>query len=177
MDVQQIEFSPADALVALREYKEHRGNYDKHDMEIERVYRAISRGKTVISARNAIQRAGRDEQGRPRLAISRADARAFRCSVERSGRARFFNWSTRWNIEAQLSSHDSYLDLTSVLPRIPPKYRPKNALYKYWILWEADWQAMPTDPYLLRRLGEDAWIVLAAWELTPVEVAVLRATQ
>jgi len=29
------------------------------------------------------------------------------------------------------------------------------------------------DPYLLRRFGGDAWLVVAAWDLTDVERAVM----
>jgi len=69
MNVQHIQFSPEDAAAALREYKQHRGSYDKADWEIERIYREIARGKTVMSALQAIRDGGLDEFGRslPRL--------------------------------------------------------------------------------------------------------------
>jgi hypothetical protein len=36
--------------------------------------------------------------------------------------------------------------------------------------------APPVDPMLLRRIGlADLWVVLAAWDLTPVEQAALAA--
>lgn len=42
------------------------------------------------------------------------------------------------------------------------------------ILWEAEWQAVPPkDPALLRHLGGDLYAVVAVWDLTELERAVL----
>jgi len=69
--------------------------------------------------------------------------------------------TTRWNHEA-------------AVPLIPVHLRPKAALSNYHILWEAEWtKRYPVDPYLLRRFGGDAWLVVAAWDLTDVERAVM----
>jgi hypothetical protein len=61
------------------------------------------------------------------------------------------------------------------LPLVPLPLRPKRALTNYHVLWEAEWRrAVPVDPLLLRRLGKgDLWLVVAQWDLTPVEVAAL----
>jgi hypothetical protein len=180
MNVQQIEFSKEQAHAALLQYKEHRGNYDKADWEIERIYRAIARGKIVISASQAIIAAGLDEQGRPRLAIARADAGAVECYAPQSSSYPLeFSGPrpSRWNFKVPMQT-PKYQRIMALLPRIPPQYRPEPSKLKdYWLLWEADWTSIPVDPYLLRRIGRDAWIVLAAWELTPVEIAVLRPAQ
>jgi hypothetical protein len=41
-------------------------------------------------------------------------------------------------------------------------------------LWEAEWRRVaPRDPYLLRHVGGDIWVVLAAWDLTEVERAAM----
>jgi hypothetical protein len=63
----------------------------------------------------------------------------------------------------------------AITPPIPPEERPKRGLPGYHILWEAVWKHLPpVDPMLLKRIGKtDFWIVLAAWELTDVERAVL----
>lgn len=172
--------SETEALTALRQYKEHRSTHDARDWEIERIYRAIAKGKTVISVNSAIQNAGLDEKGRPRLAICRADYllcvwSAWTDEFSFSGRAERLGRTfaeikvpypgARWQPSQQAS-----------VPRIPPQHRPATAeLGKYHILWEAEWQDIPKDPYLLRKIGKDAWVVLAAWDLTAVELAVLRA--
>jgi len=61
------------------------------------------------------------------------------------------------------------------VPLIPVHLRPRKAIDKYHVLWEADWNQYPVDPYLLRRFGADAWLVVAAWDLTPVERAVMSS--
>ena len=64
----------------------------------------------------------------------------------------------------------------AIVPNIPPALRPKRGLRLYTILWEAEWSAdptAPTDPALLRRLGGDLYILLATWDLTELERAVL----
>ena len=64
-------------------------------------------------------------------------------------------------------------DGLAIVPIVPLHLRPKFNLSNYSILWEADWTAVPHDPLLLRQLKGDLWIVLAAWDLTEVERAVL----
>ena len=60
------------------------------------------------------------------------------------------------------------------MPLIPVHLRPKRGLANYHILWEAEWtRTYPADPYLLRRFSGDAWLVVAAWDLTDVERAVM----
>ncbi len=71
---------------------------------------------------------------------------------------------------------------TAVVPLVPPRHLPAgraghttHTLDRYHILWEADWQRapQPRDPALLRHIGGDLWSVLAVWDLTPLEAAVL----
>lgn len=64
---------------------------------------------------------------------------------------------------------------TALVPTPPLNLRPKRGLANYHVLWEAEWtRIVPHDPLLLRRIGRsDMWVVVAAWELTPVERAAL----
>src|SRR5262245_18370130 len=180
MNVQPLKVDSVAAARALREYREHRSTYDKRDWEIERIYRAITKGKTVISARDAITGAGVDEKGRPKLAICQAHARS--CRFDGHGNEAVFGiapegWGrcTQGRIRIPWP-HVGYASGLALLPRIPPQHRPAaNDLSRYHLLWEADWRDVPHDPYLLRRIGRDAWVVVAAWALTDVEVSVLRA--
>lgn len=171
--------SKTDALKMLKEYREHRGSYDKLDWEIERIARQIAKGKTVISVASAIREAGLDEQGRPKLAICRADApNGVHCSHWGQGVFHFTARSStaRWIERIPILVPSKSVYVSSPLPRIPPQYRPaKRHLGRYWILWEANWTDVDPDPYLLRRIGKDAWVVVAAWDLTDLEVSVLRA--
>lgn len=68
------------------------------------------------------------------------------------------------------------------LPIIPPRFRPADALSKYCLLWEVapnGWTRTerpqpPSDPMLLRPLGQTGlYIVVAHWDLTPVERMIL----
>lgn len=182
MNVQPLAVERAAALAMLREYKAHRNAYDQRDWEIERIYRAIARGKTVISVNDAIVRGGLDSQGRPRLAIMRADQHQCICQTYRSDRVVFCSatgskaaewyFQIPWPNRTQRPMQGS----VALLPRIPPQHRPaQGTLPSYHLLWEANWSDLPDDPYLLRRIGKDAFVVVAAWELTEIELSVVRA--
>jgi hypothetical protein len=66
-----------------------------------------------------------------------------------------------------------------MVPHIPPGLRPAHHLRNYHILWEAEWHPVappaPRDPALLRRIAGDVFAVVAVWELTELERAVLGA--
>jgi hypothetical protein len=181
MDVQTLQVTPESATAALRQYKAHRDRYDRRDWEIERIYREIAKGRKVISAFESIRNAGVDERGRPRLALMRADQPSVICNywyerevVFRSddfSRARDRYITVPWPGRPRRETPSA----RALAPRIPPQYRPASSeLHKYHLLWEASWSDVPVDPILLKRLSRDAWIVLAAWDLTPVELAVMR---
>ncbi len=66
---------------------------------------------------------------------------------------------------------------------VPADKRPdKGQLHDWHILWEVDqWHdrsqtlTASRDPYLLKHVGGDLWAVLAEWDLTPLEMAILEA--
>jgi hypothetical protein len=83
-----------------------------------------------------------------------------------------------------------------VVPQVPPQHRPTRkvtgwgapgadgvALFDerqvevplagYHLLFEAHWSDVPVDPYLLRHVAGTVYSIVAEWDLTPVEVAVL----
>jgi hypothetical protein len=171
-----LNVSAQDASAALREYRVHRNTYDERDWEIEKIYRAIARGKKVISVVDSIVNAGADDAKRPKLAIARANATSCRCNRDRD-LVRFTpDASWRTTVRVPWPGMLNASSLRVIVPRIPPQHRPAaKSLAAYHILWEADWQEIPRDPMLLRRIGKDAWVVLAAWDLTDVEMNVLRA--
>jgi hypothetical protein len=184
MKVESLQMiDPAQAAELYRKYQEHRAYQKPHDAEIARIYREIARGRTVIRALESIRAAGLDAEGFPKLAICPAHMptcfwrpgsnvctfgpRSPR-SNQRSGIVRM-DWpglrTGLWEGEA-------------IVPLIPIHLRPKRGLQNYHILWEAEWaKRYPVDPYLLRRFGGDAWIVVAAWDLTDVERAVMSQVQ
>lgn len=62
----------------------------------------------------------------------------------------------------------------AMVPLVPLPLRPKHCLDNFFILWEASWHSVPTDPYLLRPLAGSLMEIVAEWELTPLEVAAVR---
>lgn len=180
MNVQPFNIKPEVAARALRTYKANRGVYDRYDWEIERIYRQISKGNKVISAFESIRAAGIDDLGRPRLALMRADQHMVICDAYNSSgvtfRASYMSRAKEWYfaIPWPNRSKTNTTHLTAQLPRIPPQHRPAKNIADYHLLWEADWSSVPRDPILLKRIALDAWIVLAAWDLTEVELSVMR---
>ncbi len=61
-----------------------------------------------------------------------------------------------------------------MVPLIPPALRPSTDFRNFHILWEAEWQRVaPKDPALLKHVGGHLYAVLATWDLTELERAVL----
>lgn len=67
--------------------------------------------------------------------------------------------------------------LRAMVPNVPPALRPAHSLSNYLTLFEVDkWERAPRppgDPALLKHVGGDLYAVLAVWDLTPLEQAVL----
>ena len=190
--VPPLAYDPAEARKLYYEYRNNRHYGTKADAEIRRALRAITRGEAVIRALDAIKQAGVNEEGLPKLAIARADHRfcwyksdyyscrfastesalvatrpaadlafdfpdgMFPPHPQREGRRRFEQWR-------------------AIAPPVPERYKPKANLSGYHLLWEAEWEpVMTADPLLIRRIGKaDLWVVVAAWDLSPIEREIL----
>lgn len=191
MDVTTIALDKAKARELYDEYKAHRHYSTPIDDEIRKTYKAISQGKVVIQALESIKQAGLGPDGLPKLAIGRADLAQVLFNGSTNGSAKMASsfqmglWR-RSDTPAQLSTcfewpagsfpfKETFRSKRAMLPLIPVHLRPRQALDAYHVLWEAEWQPIPPrDPYLLRRIGKaDLWMVVAAWDLTPVERAAL----
>lgn len=185
-----------DYLKARNMYQEYRDavkQYAKRDplgaskteeAQLSRACQAILRGEVVIDAAKAIADAGLNAEGLPALAIARADWEFVHCwnydgkvVFARNGRT----WSTRG--DRQTATHNVSVRLPmgqiagrAQVPMVPPRFLPKGALSGYRILFEAVWQRQPpVDPILLRHIGGPFYVVLAQWDLSTLEQAVLRA--
>lgn len=68
-------------------------------------------------------------------------------------------------------------NLRAMVPNVPPGLRPVAKLSNFATMFEVDkWERAPRppgDPALLKHLGGELWAVLAIWDLTPLEQAVL----
>ena len=189
METDQIVLDRLEARKLWRKYQEHRHWSEPIDQEIARTYRAIAQGRVVVKALSSIIRAGVNSDGYPKLAICRADAE--RCYLSYYGRGAARMASKPWVQDRETRCFIDFPEGTfprppetgrwarreAIVPLVPIDLRPKRGLANYHILWEAIWQNVPpVDPLLLRRVGPgDLWIVVAAWDLTEVEQAVLAA--
>lgn len=147
-------------------------------------YRELSRGRRILELGAAMRQAGLDELGRPRLAICRASAGY--CWFESLGsevswRDKQERWSLRSNSRRMVrlprgvfTGNVTGKTLRAIVPCVPPRFRPRGNLSGYRILWEAEWETVPVDPMLLKPLGGTLYAVLAHWDLTPLEQAVLQ---
>jgi hypothetical protein len=185
MQAKAIEMEPETAEEHYRAYLRDRHYDTPIDREVRRIYRALAKGQTVIRALESIVAAGVDDRGLPRLAIARADETRLRCRRLQDGAFRFV-WRRGLSSSRVFDFPPGSLPVVSewwrhthetIVPMIPLPLRPRRALQGYHILFEAEWtRAVPVDPYLLKRLGRgDTWLVVAAWDLTEVERAVLQS--
>jgi hypothetical protein len=170
MNVSTITMPKEKALAAYREYRAHART--AQDRAIMTGYRAIAKGRAIINPREAILKAGFDHLCRPLLAIARADSARQSYWVHSSGGR--FEGQPGWRFEMPIPKELTYKTYRAQVPLIPPGIRPGDTqLRHYWILWEADWEAAPVDPLLLKKLSGDLYVVLAAWDLTDLERAAM----
>jgi hypothetical protein len=185
VDVATISMPAAEARAKYDEYREalrDNPSVTREDRAILIGYRALAQGRAVVNLLDALRATGLDKESRPRLAFARADMARVYCRVYWSHGAVFSNrpdyrqYRGSWRTEVPsgvLPPVRSTVECQAMVPLIPAPLRPKGDLTKYHVLWEADWQAVPTDPMLLRHLTGRLYAVLAVWDLTPLERAVL----
>lgn len=198
MDLATLDITPEEATKRLADIEALiAAQRTVEDDAIAAGYRAAKRGLPVISLSQTMAQAGWFPNGLPRFAICRADAR--QCWVD------VRHWGNPWQVtfadrewdrgRAQVGAYRVSIDMPpptsatanpqrwarTIVPYIPAQYRPKRGrLGRFHVLWEVDrWTLTPPhDPVLVRHIRGDLWAVLAAWDLTDLERAVLagRAT-
>lgn len=199
MNLQPMTMEQDAAEAAFREYRAaFMADRNRVDGELMRGYKALKQGKQLIRLTETIRAGGVDEQGRPRLTIARADETFSRFERQRDG-SLILTTGPRWGIQFVRSADrrfafpagttpntipddglpfDDGSRWIADMPIIPPRLRPPHALTGYHILWEAEWRRdttrAPRDPALLKRIGGDLFAVLAVWDLTDLERAVLE---
>lgn len=152
-------------------------------------YSAIARGKRVIDINAVIHAGGYDTEHRPKLAIARADQKEIHFFYD-GARPTFSSWSNGSKKNPSRERHfvlPPRPDETSprwavlrdvharaMVPLVPADVRPDSHLRNFHILWEANWVAAPVDPILLRRIGGSFFAIIAQWDLTELERAVMN---
>lgn len=183
MNVQTITMPKEEALAAYREYRDI-VRPQPEDNAIMTSYKALAEGHAVIDIARAIQTAGLDEKGRPKLAIAQAHWRSayywpgnavlyFRNQEARRGRGSVARGQIPVAVDRSFLNALGSSTWTARVPLIPAKVRPQFKLENYHILWEAEWEEMPRDPLLLKHLAGSLYAVLAVWDLTEIERAVM----
>lgn len=188
MELSTLNVSKTQARAAVAEYRKAVGEHNRaEDRAVLRGYNAILRGRRLIELSKVIAAGGADENHRPRLAVFRADQPiCFMRATSRGAvsftvrqwprigeRSRSLNLDFTDDTLPRWGSTWDTVTGTAIVPSIPPRLRPLDAIENYHILWEADWKAAPVDPALIKHLGGDLWAVLAVWDLTYLERAVL----
>lgn len=197
MDLQPMLMERDAARRAFLEYRDaFRSQHAALDGELMRGYKALAEGSALIRLSETIRKGGADEMGRPRLAIARADEAAIGFERTRRGSLSFAPSRARGPAIRAADRRFTFPDGTlpemaeptapngwwgwgADVPPVPPRFRPTVSLANYHVLWEAVWRRMRTraalDPALLRHIGGDLYVVLATWDLTPLEQAVLES--
>lgn len=194
-----LEYKRSVEETAAREVSDYETRASKRRAELEEIdkslmhgYRLLSTHKRVVILADVLRQGGMDDRGRPKLAVARADERRIEVFINTNGTVNY-NPVTQWQkgenrarennpdssrrifeFDELLPRHASAVSAQSDVPFIPPKIRPAT-LDRYAILWEATWRSVPVDPALLRPLGQGMYAIVATWDLTPLEAAVLGA--
>lgn len=169
---------------------------EKYVKELKQVYYHLSRGNKVLDIYEVFKKSGVNKQGEPKLAIARADSNRVEFTKGELGAGRFKgrtnaydvdlptstfpkwkrNWSTdNWQNKKRLQIVRP--EISTKVPIVPAHLLPEGELDNYFVLWEvSSWEPMPVykDPFLLKRINANAFVVLAEWDLTPVEQAIIR---
>lgn len=205
MDVPLITMEPAAAMDKLQAYRHELKR--RVDVEYEAAvagYTVLAEGLPLLDLREVFRAAGFHPDGRPKLAVARADrpqvmVRVRRDSLEFNALANpwqfNYNGSLVVNVavsrrvsdggfagQLALSLEEALLKSQgwSLVPMVPADVRPKGNLRDFFVLWEVEqWADLPIssvpdrDPYLLRHIMGELYAVVAEWDLTDLERAIM----
>lgn len=190
MELREIQMGRWEALGHLQQYRKAlRGKKERErsreDRDTMKALLALSRKQRLVSLARIFQVCPVDDRLRPKLAIVRADSREVLLHTNGWDLVFYHMKPNHWGptnqdqkLVVRARQHTPWSRWTALTPTIPPWLRPPN-LSDYFILWEAEWRAgvAPGDPALPKRITQDLFVVLATWDLSPVEKAVLEAAR
>lgn len=203
MEVEQIRVTKAKAqseLAALKEAVQQNAKLAKEQiyLDLHKVYGHMQHGGKVLDVIESFKKAGLSKKGYPKIAICKADSKLVFLSPSRNGSAIFYHdrggatrlsWAWRGDKNdvslpegtfkwPENMDYSFYKYQQTIVPIIPPKILKfvKHKLSNYHLLWEVtEWKPVPPkDPILLRKLTPNLYAILATWNLTPLERAIIR---
>lgn len=191
METVKLTIPRSEARDLYRAYRTHVHYSEPIDDEVRRAYQLLAQGRLLIRAIESVKEAGLTPEGFPALALCRADKKACRVDTHSNGSAVMYAEGTSVGWRSPLKENSCIVRFAAgsfrgagdrysgraIMPLVPVQHRPKRGLANYHVLWEAEWSRVPPrDPYLLRRIGKaDLWVVVAMWDLTEIERAVMQS--
>lgn len=179
-------------------------NKEKYLEDLKKVYHAIKNGKKIIDIYAVMNKYNVNEEHQPKLAIAVAgkkkciftkqdygagwfetDGITQAGNVELPAKT-FLDWSRFSREEDDNAGNEGVwargkikeIELETSIPIVPAHLLPEGNLGRYFILWEVEeWSATPeppVDPFLLRRINSNMFIVMAEWDLSPIEQAISK---
>lgn len=206
MNVATMRMPKAQARRMLRDYRKRILKSRNDELEaVAEGLKWMARGRAVLNLSEAIRGGGFFPSGLPKLAICRSDMRAVSISWHGNQRIAIYEavrdrWGGRrpgrLRVEIDMgeghkkthmeSWGNAWTTLTgqTMVPMVPPAalaeaHTGTTALGKFYTLWEVErWEPVPPrDPMLLKHLGGELYVVLAEWDLTELERAVIAGTR
>lgn len=202
MNVQTIEMEQTEAQRLVDLYREeiktanatNPGLATETDRALLRCYKHLAAGRRLIDVVSVMRNENHyDDECRPRLAFCRATATIvewrrtggdssageFRDRPRVKGKRATHPFPDgtfrRWRELGHADRPRTYWGTHKArVPLIPLHLRP-SGLSNYFILFEAEWNPIPPkDPMLLKQLHDNVFVVVAEWNLTDLERAVLQ---
>lgn len=198
--VQKIIIPEEQAKIAWKKYCEIlKKRKDKHLKIMKDSMYFAKQGKALIDIYEVIKNAGLNSKNEPRLAIARADINEVRFVKQDTGSGQFCmehgNYRSGWNTDVHLPQKTFKIqwerrtdekgeptweiinkEFKTKVPLVPAELMPEGDLKNYYILWEVkEWEELPQqkDPFLLKRISENMFVILGAWDVTELERAII----
>ncbi len=202
MDIQKIQMPKEKAKEEWKKYNELiKKRQEKYLEDMKKCMFELSKGRELIDIYKVMEKVGVNKDYQPRIAVSRADWKNVFFVKKDSGRGFFASRNTNWpskldgyiDLQPQTfmdwprRNNDAGKPITeswgianevceTKVPIIPAQLMPEGKLEGYYILWEVEkWENLPEtkDPLLLKRITENLFVILGAWDLTDLEQSII----